>query len=363
MTRKSDHKINFGSGPAALPQVVLDEAAAAVKNYNDTGLSILEIAHRGKYFDEILEESKTLVRELCELNNDYEVLWLHGGGRLQFCMLPMNFLTKEKTAGYIDSGAWAAEAIQYASYYGDVSVLSSSKRDNYAHLPDWPSTITNDLSYLHFTTNNTIYGTQTADIPKTAVPLVADMSSDIFSMKRAYNNCSLFYAVAQKNIGPAGATLVVAHKDMLKKASSGLPPMLDYAQHAKQNSVLNTPPVFAIYVSMLMLRWTKARTIAAIERENIQKSGLLYTELERNSLFRPVVTNAEHRSRMNVCFTAKEKDLEKAFSDFCGERNIVGIEGHRSVGGFRASLYNAIPLDAVLEFTNVMKAFEEKFSK
>jgi phosphoserine aminotransferase len=363
MKENASHKINFGSGPAALPREVLQEAAAAITNYNDTGLSILEIAHRGEYFDEILEESKALVKELCELGEEHEILWLPGGGRLQFCMVPMNFLSKEKTAGYIDSGAWAADAIQYASYYGNVSVLSSSKKENYTHLPEWPGNIPNDFAYLHFTTNNTIYGTQKREIPQTSAPLIADMSSDIFSLQREYKNCSLFYAVAQKNIGPAGATLVVIRKDLLKRQNNNLPQMLDYTQHIKKNSVLNTPPVFAIYVSLLMLRWTKKKTIKIIENESIQKSGMLYSELERNSLFQPVVSNSEDRSRMNICFTAKEKANEKAFGIFCEERGIVGIEGHRTVGGFRVSLYNAITIDAVKTFIDVMKTFEEKFGE
>lgn len=362
MKENDNHKINFGPGPATLPQEVLRQASEAIIDYNGSGLSILEIPHRGKAFDAILEESKALVKELCGLNNDYEILWLHGGGRLAFCMIPMNFLTKETTAGYVDSGAWSAEAIEYARYYGNVQVLSSSVQDNYTHLPEWPGNILKDLAYVHFTTNNTIYGTQWKSIPKTDVPLIADMSSDIFSCKRDYTNCSAFYAVAQKNIGPAGATLAVLHKDLLKKATKAVPPMLNYAKQAAKHSVLNTPPVFAIYVSLLMLRWTKAKGIEAIEKENKSKAALLYNELERNRLFKPVVSNPDDRSMMNACFVATEKEYERAFSLFCDEQDIVGIEGHRTVGGFRVSMYNAITLQNVERLVQVMKQFEDKYA-
>ncbi|MEI8279011.1 MAG: 3-phosphoserine/phosphohydroxythreonine transaminase [Bacteroidota bacterium] len=349
--------LNFNAGPAALPAEVLQQTSQAVINYNNTGLSILEIPHRGKHFDAILEESKSLVIELCGLGNDYEVLFMHGGGRLQFCMIPMNFTGANETAGYIDSGHWAAEAADYAKYYGKTEVLCSSKSDNYSHLPVWPSVIDIKLSYLHYTTNNTIYGTQWKDIPACNVPLIADMSSDIFSQQRDYSRCAMFYAVAQKNIGPAGTTLVVLHKDMLKKINKGQPPMLDYAAHVKENSVLNTPPVFAIYTTMLMLRWIKAKGIAAVEKENAAKAALLYDEVSRNSLFHSIIKESD-RSTMNVCFVAKDVSNEKTFITFCEQRGITNIAGHRSTGGFRASLYNAIPLSAVKRLVQAMKEFE-----
>lgn len=238
--------LNFNAGPAALPESVLQQAAEAVINYNNTGLSILSIPHRGNLFVAILEESQALVKELCGLGDDYEVLWLQGGGRLQFGMVPMNFLPEGKTAGYIDSGHWSAEAITAAAYYGNTQVLASSRDDQYTHLPEWPSAPDKDLAYIHFTTNNTIYGTQWPEIPSSGIPLVADMSSDIFSMKRDYTRCALFYAVAQKNLGAAGNTLVVIRKDMLQRVRPGLPPVLDYKVQAEKNSMLNTPPVFAI---------------------------------------------------------------------------------------------------------------------
>jgi phosphoserine aminotransferase len=356
MTR-NNRRINFGAGPAALPEEVLQQASEAILNYNDTGLSILEIAHRGKYFSDILEESKALVKELCGLDDAYEVLWMHGGGRLQFAMIPMNFLGDNETAGYIDSGFWSHDAMAYAKHYGNVHCLASSKEDNYTHLPAWPASVPGDLSYLHFTTNNTIYGTQWPEVPGVNVPLIADMSSDIFSRQMAYKNCAMFYAVAQKNIGPAGTTLVVLNKNMLQQIKRPLAPMLDYNAHAKANSVLNTAPIFPIYTSLLTLRWTKQKGIAAIEKENDAKAQLLYDEIDRNSLFTGTAKK-EHRSKMNVCFGTASKETDKAFTEYCEQRNITGIEGHRSVGSFRVSLYNAIPLSSVQLLADAMKEFE-----
>ncbi|MBA3827900.1 MAG: 3-phosphoserine/phosphohydroxythreonine transaminase [Taibaiella sp.] len=352
-------KINFNAGPAILPEEVLKHAAEAVIEYNNSGLSILEISHRGKAFDNIIQESCELISELCGLNNDHTVLWMHGGGRLQFSMIPMNFLAQNGSAGYIDSGHWAEEALEYATYYGDVQILASSKEHTYNRLPQWPEHISKDLAYLHYTTNNTIYGTQYKNVPDCKVPLIADMSSDIFSCKRDYASYAMFYAAAQKNIGPAGCAVAVIRKDMLQRVVRDLPPMLRYQAHAEQGSVLNTPPVFAIYASLLMLRWTKAKGIAAIEKENNQKAELLYSEVERNSLFHANVKRKEDRSTMNVCFTAKNKDDESAFLNFCEMQNIIGIKGHRSAGGFRVSIYNAMPLKDVQKLVSVMQEYEK----
>jgi phosphoserine aminotransferase len=352
-------KWNFNAGPAAMPEAVLQQAAEAVKDYNGTGLSILELSHRGKEFTPILEEAKHLVRALCNLDKDYEVLWLHGGGRLQFCMVPMNFLSKEDPAGYIDSGHWAEEALEYATHYGDVQILSSSKEENYTRLPEWPH-IPSQLAYVHYTTNNTIYGTQMHHLPESKMPLIADMSSDIFSCKRDYSRCAMFYAAAQKNFGPAGVSLVVIHKDMLARAKKDLPPMLSYILQVKENSVLNTANVFGIYTCLLMLRWTKEIGIETIEKDNRHKAHLLYTEIERNSRFEPVVKVAADRSMMNICFTAKSQADEKAFLELCEQNDIVGIKGHRSVGGFRASIYNAVTVEAVEVLVDIMKQFEKQ---
>jgi phosphoserine aminotransferase len=353
-----NRKIYFGAGPAQLPEEVLKEASEAIINYNQSGLSILEIPHRGQLFDSVLSEADALVKELCELGDDYHVLWLPGGGRLQFAMVPMNFLDKEATAGYVDSGHWSAEAIKYASFYGKTITLGSSKEWNYDRLPDFPHKISPDLAYVHLTTNNTIYGTQWKDIPAIDVPLIADMSSDIFGTGRNYKNYALFYAVAQKNLGAAGVTMVVVHKGMLKKIERKLPSLLSYEAQVKANSVVNTPPVFSIYTALLMLRWTKKKSLSAIEKANIDKAALLYNEIERNSLFDAVVKVKEHRSLMNVCFRAINSEIEQAFSDFCTRNDIAGLEGHRTVGGFRVSLYNAITIMDVEKLVEVMQQYE-----
>lgn len=350
--------INLNAGPAALPDEVLKEASEAVLNYNDTGISILSIPHRGSHFNEILEESKQLVRELCGLGNDYEVLWMHGGGRMQFAMIPMNFLGEQDVAGYVDSGKWSVDAIKHALHYGKVNILSSSKHDKYNHLPEWPADIPRDLAYLHMTTNNTIYGTQWKDVPETKVPLIADMSSDIFSKPTSYTNCAAFYAVAQKNLGPAGATLVCIRKDMLKGIKRSLPPMMSYAEHADKKSVLNTPPVYPIYVSLLMLRWIKSGGIEKITADNQIKAQLLYDEVERNSLFSGTVANKDDRSLMNVCFRGVDDVVEEQFAQYCEQNGIVNITGHRTVGGFRASLYNATTVEDVKYLVTVMQEFE-----
>ncbi len=352
-------KLNFNAGPAALPAEVLQQAAAAVLDYDNSGLSILEIPHRDAAFVAIMDESRQLVKELCNLNDDYEVLWLQGGGRMQFCMIPMNFLGESENAGYIDSGYWAESAYKAAKYYGNAQLLASTKDINYTHLPMWPAQLPAGLQYVHCTTNNTIYGTQLHTTPTCDVPLIADMSSDIFSCHRDYSKYAMFYVTVQKNLGAAGVTLVVLRKDLMERVKRTMPDMLTYKAHSAQQSMLNTPPVFAIYVSLLMLRWTKARGINAIEAENIQKAQLLYSEIERNSVFKPVVDVVADRSMMNVCFIAHDSSNEKAFIDFCATRNITGIKGHRSVGGFRVSLYNAVSLTAVETLAQAMHDFEK----
>lgn len=352
--------INFNAGPAALPKEVLRKSADAIIDYNGTGLSILEIPHRGKYFDAILEESKALVKEIAKLDADQEVLWMHGGGRLQFCMIPMNFLGERETAGFVDTGYWATQAIEYAGYYGKTEVVASGKVNNYQQLP-MQYIIPGNLAYLHITTNNTIFGTQLKSIPETDVPLIADMSSDIFSRNIDYTKFAMCYACAQKNVGPAGVALVIVNKKLLKETKRELPPMLSYAEHIKKGSVLNTPPVFAIYTSLLNLRWIKDRGIDQIEKENNIKAATLYSEIERNSLFHCTVKE-EDRSKMNVCFHTKDKETEMAFIKYCEDRNITGIEGHWSAGAFRASLYNAITKEEVEALTATMKEFEQTFA-
>lgn len=349
--------INFDAGPATLPRTVLEQASEAIRDYNSSGLSILEIPHRGKAFEAILEEANSLVKTLLGLGDDYAVLWLQGGGRLQFSMLPMNFLGADETAGYIESGHWAEEALHNAVLYGHADVLGSSKEDQYRYIPDW-GTIPEHLQYVHLTSNNTIYGTQFFRFPETDVPLVADMSSELFSRKLDYSRFSLIYAVAQKNIGPAGVTLVVVRKSMLEKQKRTLPGILSYKAEADNNSVLNTPPVFAIYCSLLTLRWIHSIGIEAMDRRNQEKADLLYTAIDNSKLFYGVARK-EDRSLMNVCFRAHDDSHTQAFLDFARERNITGIKGHRSVGGFRASLYNAIGIEAVQQLVDALHAFEK----
>lgn len=356
--------INFGAGPAALAPSILAAAAQAIVNYNNSGLSILEIPHRdGKHFDEILAESKALVLDLAGLSADeYEVLWLQGGGRMQFAMIPMNFLAQDATAGYIDSGFWAHDAQSHALQYGNIETLCSTRESNYTSLPIVPKNISDQLSYVHYTTNNTIYGTQFAQIPECSSPLIADMSSDIFSGQRDYSRYDLFYAVAQKNLGAAGVTLVVVKKNMLDKIVRKLPPILDYKQHALQHSVLNTPPVFGIYVSLLSLRWIQQKGIKNLAAENNAKAEALYKEIERNSLLTAIVA-AKDRSNMNVVFNALNEEMEHELIAYCNNNGIVGVKGHRSVGGLRVSLYNAISMAQVQQLITVLKAFENEINK
>lgn len=348
--------INFDAGPAALPKEVLQQASEAILNYNNSGLSILEIPHRGKLFEEILTEANTIVKELLGLGDDYDVLWLQGGGRLQFSMVPMNFLGTGEKAGYMESGHWAAEALRNAKLYGETIVLASSKADNYTYIPDWKD-IPSDLQYVHFTSNNTIYGTQFFQFPETEVPLVADMSSELFSRKLDYNKFSLIYAVAQKNIGPAGVTLVAIRKSLLDHQKRELPEILSYREMAKNNSLLNTPPVFPIYCSLLTLRWVKAIGMDAMDKRNKEKARLLYDTIDASAVFYGVAKK-EDRSHMNACFRAHKDEHTQAFLDFAKERNITGIKGHRSVGGFRASMYNAISVEDVQKLVDTIKAFE-----
>jgi phosphoserine aminotransferase len=353
-------KINFNGGPSALPVEVLQEFADAVREYKHTGISILELPHRGKEFADIIKESDHLVKELCGLDDNYEVIWIHGGGRMQFCMIPMNFLAEGDAAGYIDSGHWAEEALEYATHYGDVQVLATSKESNYSHLPEWPATIPSQLSYVHFTTNNTIYGTQWHHVPRIGVPLIADMSSDIFSYRQDYSKYAMFYAAVQKNLGTPGIALAVIRRDMFGRIKRSLPGMLDYKALAKEHSILNTANVSGVYLSLLMLRWIKARGIDLIEKDNRKKAQLLYDAIDNSRVFKPHVTEHAHRSLMNVCFTASNEETERAFLALCAENNIIGIKGHRSVGGFRVSLYNPVTIEDVEKLTTIMKVFTPK---
>lgn len=346
----------FGAGPARLPATVLQQAAAATLDYNHTGLSILELPHRSKAFREILDEAGALVNELCGLNDDFEILWLQGGGRLQFAMVPANYLGNGRRAAYIDSGHWAGDAYETATLYGDAHIVSTGKESSYLSLPCFPESL-QDFSYLHVTPNNTIYGTQWASLPQTRVPLVADLSSDIFSRQRDYRQFSLFYAVAQKNLGPAGVTLVAIRKDFLKAPVRSLPPYLNYAAHIAAGGILNTLPVAAIYTTLLYLRWLKEKTPEAQLLENSQKASLVYDAIDNSGYFRCPVPPAD-RSVMNVVFRADDPEREQAFLKQCNEAGLLGLEGHRSVGGFRASLYNAVSLSDAQRLADALTQFQ-----
>lgn len=353
---------NFNAGPSILPQEVFEEASRSVLNYNNTGLSILEIGHRTKIFGAVIEEALQTLKELMHLDSDHEVLFLHGGASTQFFQVPMNLLAENATAAYTDTGIWGAKAIKEAKLFGQVDVVCSSKAENYTYLPK-NFTVKKDAAYLHLTTNNTVYGTQWQDLSpfyNKGVPLVADMSSDILSRELDFNRFDLIYAGAQKNIGAAGVNVVVVNKNVLGKVARQLPTMMDYRPHIEAGSLLNTPPVFAIYVCMLTLRWLKKLGgVAVIEKINNQKASLFYNTLDALPLFSGTVAK-EDRSKMNACFVAKDSATEKEFLQLCEGEGMVGVKGHRTVGGFRISMYNALPLESVRALTDLMQYFAQK---
>ncbi len=355
-------KHNFSAGPAILPQPVMEQAAQAAVDFNGIGLSILEISHRSPEFTAVLDEAVTLVRDLLGLGEEYAVLFLQGGASTQFFMAAMNLLGEQETAGYLDTGSWSAKAIKEARLFGHVEVLASSREANYTHIPK-DYAIAGKLKYVHLTSNNTIFGTEFHRWPETEVPLVADMSSDIFSRPLDAKRFDVIYAGAQKNMGPAGVTLVIVRREALGTTGRTLPAMLDYNTHIAKNSSFNTPPVFPIYVSMLTMRWVKANGgLDAMARRAEERARLIYDEIDRNPLFHGTVTQPEDRSRMNATFvmTEEKKDLESAFLSACKDAGIAGLKGHRSVGGFRASIYNAMPLESVQLLVDVMRDFARK---
>ncbi|MGI8584081.1 MAG: 3-phosphoserine/phosphohydroxythreonine transaminase [Chitinophagaceae bacterium] len=350
---------NFNAGPSILPKQVFEQASQAVLNYNNTGLSILEIGHRTPVFQSIMDEARALVKELMQLDDDHEVLFLHGGATTQFMQVPMNLLNEKETAAYSDTDIWGAKAIKEARLFGNVDIVCSSKEAGYTFIPK-DFAVPNDSKYFHITTNNTIYGTQWQKIPNVSTPLVADMSSDILSRELNFNSFDLIYAGAQKNLGAAGVNLVVVNKNILGKVKRAIPTIMDYRNHIKEGSMLNTPPVFAVYVCMLTLRWLKNMGgAAAMEKINNEKAALLYNEIDNNPLFTGTVA-IEDRSKMNVCFLINNKEREEEFLVFVKQHNIIGIKGHRTSGGFRASLYNALPLTSVQVLVDGMKEFAGK---
>lgn len=350
---------NFNSGPSILPQEVLTEAANAIHNFNNTGLSILEIGHRTSYFEAVLHEAQQHVKSLMQLGDDYEVLYLHGGATTQFMQVPMNLLDSNATAAYCDNGIWGDKAIKEAKLFGNVAVAASSADKKHTYI-NKDLNIPAGSAYLHYTTNNTVEGTQWHHIPDTEVPLVADMSSDIFCRPMAFDRFSLIYAGAQKNMGAAGVSLTVIKKDILGKISRAIPPIMDYRKHIEAGALLNTPPVFAVYVSMLTLRWiVNNGGLAAMEQKAKERADLLYNTLDALPVFTPTVAK-EDRSLMNAVFVLPTPELEKEFLDLCKQNGMVGVKGHRSVGGLRVSMYNALPLSSVQAMCDLLTDFANK---
>lgn len=350
---------NFSAGPSILPQEVLHQASQGVLNFNNSGLSILEISHRSKDFVAVIEEARSLVLELMRLQNKgYQVLFLQGGASMEFLRVPYNLLKENGKATYLDTGTWASGAIKQARPFGETVVVASSKDKNYNYIPK-NYVVPSDADYLHITTNNTIFGTQFQKIPNVDIPLVSDMSSDIFSREIDFSKFGLIYAGAQKNIGAAGVTLIVVKEDLLGKTGRNIPSILDYQAHIDKESMYNTPAVFAVYTSLLTLKWIKAQGgVAALEKINNTKAELLYNEIDRNPLFKGTAA-IEDRSKMNVTFLLEDESHKEPFDVLCKKHGISGINGHRSVGGYRASIYNALPLESVEVLVNVMQEFEK----
>jgi phosphoserine aminotransferase len=351
-------KHNFSAGPSILPPEVLQKASEAILNFNNDNLSLLEISHRSKPFVDVMEHARALVLELLNLEGKgYKVLFLQGGASTQFLMVALNLL--EKRAGYLNTGSWSDKAIKEAKIYDDIYELASSKDAKYNYIPKGYD-IPTDYDYFHCTSNNTIFGTQMKEFPKCSIPMVCDMSSDIFSRQLDFSKFDLIYAGAQKNMGPAGTTLVVLKEDILGKVSRKIPSIMDYKVQISKSSMFNTPPVFAVYTSMLTLEWLKnLGGIEAIEKENEKKAILMYSEIDLNPLFKGYASKSD-RSLMNATFTLANDDLKETFDTMCRESGISGLNGHRSVGGYRASMYNALPLESVQVLVEIMSELESK---
>ena len=350
-------KHNFSAGPCILPQSVMQKASEAIVNFNNLNLSLIEISHRSKDFVEVMENARNLSLELLGLQGKgYKALFLHGGASMEFLMVAFNLL--EKKSAYLNTGTWSDKAINEAKLLGNIVEVASSKDHNFNYVPK-NYTIPSDVDYFHCTSNNTIFGTQINDFQKTAVVKVCDMSSDIFSRQMDFSQFDLIYAGAQKNMGPAGTTLVIIKEDILGKVSRTIPSMLDYQVHIGKDSMYNTPAVFPVYVSMLTLEWLKnLGGISEIEKINNKKAELLYSEIDKNPLFKGFVSQKEDRSKMNATFNLTDSSLENQFNTLWTEAGINGLKGHRSVGGFRASMYNALPLESVQVLVDVMKELE-----
>ena len=351
-------KHNFFAGPSILPQYTLDKTVEGIRDFAGSGLSVLEISHRSKEFVACMNDTIALVKELLEVPESYKVIFLGGGASLQFTMLPMNMMNTK--SAYLNTGEWAGKALKEAKFYGEAVEVASSKDKLFNYIPK-NYVVPADADYFHVTTNNTIYGTELKKDPDVSVPLVADMSSDIFSRPVDVSKYSIIYAGAQKNLAPAGVTLIIIKEEALGKVSRPIPTILDYRTHIKSESMFNTPPVFAVFAAQQTLRWLKdLGGVKAIQKKNIEKAALLYDEIDRNKLFVPTIKDPDDRSLMNICFVMADeyKELEQPFAEFAKSKGIVGIAGHRSVGGFRASTYNALPVESVKALVDAMKEFE-----
>jgi phosphoserine aminotransferase len=351
-------KHNFNAGPSILPQYTLENTAKAILDLDGIGLSILEISHRSKEFQAIIDEAVALFKELLDIPEGYSVLFLGGGASLQFAMVPYNFL--HTRAAYLNTGEWASKAIKEAKNFGEVEVVASSQDKNFNYIPKG-FVIPRDADYFHFTTNNTIFGTEIRKDPDSPVPLISDMSSDIFSRPVDVSKYALIYGGAQKNLAPAGVTFVIIKNEMAGTLQRPVPTMLKYQTHIDKGSMFNTPPCVNIYAALQTLKWLKASGgVKEMERKNLEKAGMLYDEIERNKFFIPTIPDPADRSIMNVCFVMKDeyKELEPAFQQLASSKGMVGIKGHRSVGGFRASLYNALPVESVKALIGAMQEFE-----
>ena len=353
-------KHNYSAGPCILPQEVFQKSAEAILDFNNSGLSLLEISHRSKDFVAVMDEARDLALELLNLKGKgYQALFLHGGASLEFLMVPYNLMKVDGKAAYLDTGTWASAAIKEAKLFGEVTIIASSKDQNYNYIPKG-FTVPNDVDYFHCTSNNTIFGTQIKEFPSVSVPMICDMSSDIFSRVLDFSKFDIIYAGAQKNMGPAGTTLVVIKEDILGKSGREIPSMLDYEKHIKAESMYNTPAVFPVYASLLTLQWLKKMGgIAAVEKLNQAKANLLYAEIDRNPYFKGAA-KVEDRSNMNVVFLLENEEHTTLFDSLWKAAGIYGLPGHRSVGGYRASMYNALPIESVQVLVDVMKDFESK---
>jgi phosphoserine aminotransferase len=351
-------KHNFSAGPCILPNSVFEEASNAILNFNNSNLSLIEISHRSNDFVEVVEEAEQLVKDILNVPSGYSVLFLQGGASMQFLMVCYNLMKTNGKAAYLDTGTWSSKAIKEAKNFCDINIVASSKDKNYNYIPK-DFNVENGFDYFHCTSNNTIFGTQINDFAKVNCPMVCDMSSDIFSRKIDISKFDLIYAGAQKNLGPAGATLVIVKDEILGKTDRVIPSMLDYKVHISKSSMFNTPPVFSIYVSMLNLRWLKENGgLDWVQKRNEQKANLLYNTIDQSSIF-DGAANINDRSKMNATFLLKDDQLENEFLNLCIENGINGIKGHRSVGGFRASMYNALPLESVQVLVDVMNEIEK----